>query len=109
MRPLYDWGDIMDSGYIVGSIGSIAAIVFGYIAFIRDRDKDKTDGAKSDATVLTEIGYIKANTDEIKAEQKEQRKTNIEFITRLTAVEASARQAHNRIDALEGKEARREA
>ncbi len=40
---------------------------------------------KHDATVLTEIGYIKANTDEIKAEQKEQsEKTNTELVTRLT-------------------------
>ena len=45
--------------------------------------------------------HIKANTDEIKAEQKEQRKTNTEFVTRLTAVEASAKQAHKRIDTLE--------
>ena len=53
------------------------------------------------ATVLTEIGYIKANTDEIKAEQKEQRKTNTEFVTRLTDVEASAKQAHKRLDHIE--------
>ena len=46
-------------------------------------------------------GYIKANTDEIKAEQKEQRKTNTEFVTRLTDVEASAKQAHKRLDHIE--------
>lgn len=56
---------------------------------------------RQDATVLTEIGYIKANTDEIKAEQKEQRKTNTEFVTRLTDVEASAKQAHKRLDHIE--------
>ena len=44
---------------------------------------------------------IKANTDEIKAEQKEQRKTNTEFVTRLTDVEASAKQAHKRLDHIE--------
>ena len=72
---------------------TVCAIVFGYIAFVRNRDKDKESNVKHDATVLTEIGYIKANTDEIKAEQKEQRKTNTEFVTRLTDVEASAKQA----------------
>ncbi len=81
-------------------ISTVCAIVFGYLAFVRNRDKDKETDAKSDAIVLTEIGYIKANTEEIKAEQKEQRKTNTELITRLTAVEASAKQAHKRIDAL---------
>ena len=76
-------------------------IVFGYIAFVRNRDKDKESNVKHDATVLTEIGYIKANTDEIKAEQREQRKTNTEFVTRLTNVEASAKQAHKRLDHIE--------
>lgn len=56
--------------------------------------------------MATEIGYIKANTDEIKAEQKEQRKTNVEVVTRLTAVEASAKQAHKRLDAFESRERR---
>ena len=55
-------------------VSTICAIVFGYVAFARNGKKDVADEAKSDATVLTEIGYIKANTDEIKAEQKEQRK-----------------------------------
>jgi hypothetical protein len=53
---------------------------------------------------LPKIGYIKANTDEIKAEQKEQRKTNVEVVTRLTAVEASAKQAHKRLDTFENRE-----
>lgn len=88
----------------ISAIATVCAIVFGYIAFVRNRDKDKECDAKTDATVLTEIGYIKSNTDEIKAEQKEQRKTNIEFISRLTAVEASAKQAHKRIDTLEVRE-----
>lgn len=94
----------MDLGYVIGIIGSVAAIVFGYAAFSRNKKADMADDAKHDATVLTEIGYIKANTDEIKAEQKEQRKTNTEFVTRLTAVEVSAKQAHKRIDNLEEKE-----
>ena len=82
-------------------VSTICAIVFGYVAFARNGKRDVADEAKSDATVLTEIGYIKANTDEIKAEQKEQRKTNTEFVTRLTDVEASAKQAHRRLDHIE--------
>lgn len=85
-------------------VSTVCAIVFGYVAFVRNRDKDKETDAKADATVLTEIGYIKANTDEIKAEQKEQRKTNVEFVTRLTAVEESTKQAHKRIDEIGERE-----
>lgn len=88
---------------VIGVVGTVCAIVFGYIAFARNGKKDTADEAKADATVLTEIGYIKANTDEIKAEQKEQRKTNVEFVSRLTAVESSAKQAHHRLDSLEDR------
>lgn len=86
----------------ISVISTLCAIVFGYAAFSRSKNKDTAENAKTDATVLTEIGYIKANTDEIKAEQKEQRKTNTEFVSRLTAVEVSAKQAHKRIDTIEG-------
>lgn len=86
---------------VLSAVSTVCAIVFGYIAFVRNRDKDQTDEAKSDATVLTEIGYIKGGIDDIKAEQREQRKNNMEFIERLVAVEASAKQAHKRIDTLE--------
>ena len=65
---------------VLSVFSTVCAIVFGYIAFVRN---------------------IKANTDEIKAEQKEQRKTNTEFVTRLTDVEASAKQAHKRLDHIE--------
>lgn len=85
---------------VLGIVSTVCAIVFGYLAFARNKTKDTQEEAKNDATLLTEIGYIKANTDEIKAEQKEQRKTNLDFLTRLTAVEESVKQAHKRIDEL---------
>jgi hypothetical protein len=58
--------------------------------------------------VLTELGYIKSGVDDIKAEQREQRKINTEFYSRLAAVEGSAKQAHHRIDRLEGREDNRD-
>lgn len=85
----------------ISVISGVCAIVFGYIAFVRNRDSDKTKEAKSDATILTELGYIKGGIDDVKAEQREQRKTNTDFVGRLVSVEASAKQAHKRIDSIE--------
>lgn len=85
----------------ISVISGVCAIVFGYIAFVRNRDSDKTKEAKSDATILTELGYIKGGIDDVKAEQREQRKTNTDFVGRLVSVEASAKQAHKRIDHIE--------
>lgn len=86
---------------VLSAVSTVCAIAFGYAAFARNKKSDTANEAKSDATVLTEIGYIKGGIDNIKAEQREQRKTNTEFVERLVAVEASAKQAHKRIDTLE--------
>lgn len=85
---------------VLGGLGTI----FGIVSFIvttrrNNKTDDRSDGQTTGA-ICTELGYIKANTDEIKAEQKEQRKVNTEVVSRLTAVEASAKQAHHRIDNL---------
>ena len=92
----------------ISVISTLCASVFGYAAFARNGKKDTEAEAKNDATVLTEIGYIKGGIDDIKAEQREQRKTNTDLITRLTAVESSAKQAHHRLDRLEQREDREE-
>lgn len=85
---------------ILSVISTICAIVFGYMAFARSRKKDDTEEGRNAGTMLSDIGYIKSGVDDIKAEQKEQRKTNIEVVSRITAVEESAKQAHKRIDEL---------
>lgn len=86
---------------VLSVVSTLCAIVFGYIAFVRNRDSDKQKEAKSDATILTELGYIKGGIDDVKAEQREQRKTNTDFVGRLVSVEASAKQAHKRLDHIE--------
>ena len=91
----------MEWNVIVGMVCTVLGAVFGYIAFARNNQHDNQEEGRKDGTILTELGYIKANTDEIKAEQKEQRKLNTEFATRLTKVEASAERAHFRIDHIE--------
>ena len=78
--------------------------VLAYVAFLRNSKKDSEADGKQSGTILTELGYIKGGIDDLKSENREQRKTNTEFISRLTAVESSAKQAHKRIDRLEGRE-----
>lgn len=86
---------------LVGIGGTLLGLLLSYLTFWRNSKKDvKSDGEQT-GTMLTELGYIKANTEEIKTEQREQRKVNMEVITRLTAVESSAKQAHHRIDRIE--------
>ena len=88
----------MDIKDIVAIIASICAIVFGYLAFVRNKKHDDTEEGKATGTQMSDIGYIKSGVDDIKAELKDQRKTNLEVVSRLTAVEESTKQAHKRID-----------
>ena len=93
---------------LIGIGGTILGLVISYLTFFRNSKKDSKDSGKETGAVLTELGYIKSGIDDLKNENREQRKTNIEVITRLTAVESSSKQAHKRIDRLEGQEEREE-
>ena len=55
---------------------------------------------KIEEALLNPDTIIKLATN-LKAEQREQRKTNTDFVGRLVSVEASAKQAHKRLDHIE--------
>ena len=88
---------------IISVISSLCAILFGFAAFRRSQKKDDTAEGSSRGTILSELGFIRGGVEDIKAEQREQRKTNTETLERLVSVEASAKQAHKRIDTIEGR------
>lgn len=96
----------MEWNILVGALCAIGGLIISYAVFSRTKAREDAQEGENKGTMFAELGYIKANTDEIKAEQKEQRKTNTEFVSRLTAVESSAKQAHHRLDRLEGKESK---
>lgn len=82
---------------------TVMGAAIGYATFRKNREKDAEEEGKADGVILTEIGYIKAGIDDIKRKQDKQDELYIKIAERLTAVEASAKQAHHRIDRLEGK------
>lgn len=78
--------------------------VLGILTFSRNKTKDDKSEGRQNGQMLTELGYIKSGIDDIKSEQREQRRINTEHATKLAAVEASAKQAHLRLDRIEGRE-----
>ena len=86
---------------IVSIIGGIAGVVFGIASYIRNKKKDDAEDGKESGIVLTELGYIKSSVDDIKRKQDKQDEQTMKFLTDLTAVQESAKQAHKRIDTLE--------
>lgn len=89
--------------WLFGPICTLLGVLVAYAVFLRNSKKDSTNEGREAGAVLTELGYIRSGIDDLKAENREQRKTNTEMITRLTAVEASAKQAHKRIDRIEAR------
>lgn len=78
------------------------------LGFMRTTKKDaKEDGAQN-ATMMSELGYIKSGIDDVKAEQRQQRSWNEAMATRMAQVEASAKQAHRRLDEMHGEYRARE-
>lgn len=94
----------MEANILIGLVCSALGVVIAYAVFQHNLKRDSNSEGRETGTVLTELGYIKGGIDDLKAENREQRKTNTEFISRLTAVESSTKQAHHRIDRIEGRE-----
>lgn len=88
---------------LLGAGCTILGLVISWLAFRRNEKKASMDEGEQTGTILTELGYIKGGIDDIKTEQRDQRRLNSEVRERLAAVEASAKQAHRRIDRMEGR------
>ena len=74
-------------GYL-GILGILSSIAFGYLAFSRNRRTDDSTEGRQLGQIMSDLGYVKSNTDEIKAEQQRQRDTNMKFAERLAKTEA---------------------
>lgn len=86
---------------LFGLAGTACSILFGFMAFRRNQKTDEQQDGRENGTLLTEIGYIKANTDDIKRKQEKQDEQYLELVERMALVESSAKQAHHRLDRLE--------
>ena len=86
---------------VISVISTVCAIVFGYAAFARNKTKDTEDETRRDATVLTEIGYIKANTDDIKRKQEKQDETLVKMTERVVKLEGDSARTNKRLEILE--------
>ena len=88
---------------VLGGISATCAIFFGYTAYKRNDRTDNSEAGRKDGIILTELGYVKSGVDDIKRKQDKQDSQHIEVVQRLSAVESSTKQAHLRIDRIEGK------
>lgn len=88
---------------IISAACAIGGFILCYLTFFRNTKKDCQEEGKETGSMMSELGYIKANTDEIKRKQEKQDDRHLEIIGRLTDVEASTKSAHKRIDDITGR------
>lgn len=91
---------------IVGAFCAIVGMALSYIAFSRNKSKDDQAAGQQIGVILTELGNIRGQLDGLSKKLDRQEERNLELYSRLSAVEASAKQAHKRLDRIEGREER---
>lgn len=93
--------DIVILTTVIGIVGGLCAIVFGYATYKRNQKTDDSDDGKKTGSLFTEIGYIKSGIDDIKRKQEKQDEKYTVMVERLSIVESSSKQAHLRLNRLE--------
>ena len=95
--------DIGSIAVVVSIVAGVAGVVFAFVNNARSKKKEDAEDGKQNGIVLTELGYIKSSVDDIKRKQDKQDDQTMKFLTELTTVQESAKQAHKRIDTLEDR------
>ena len=87
---------------IIGVVGTLCGIFFGYIGYNKGLKKDSREEGETDGTLKSDTAYIKRRIDDVLLEQKDTNKSINTLSERVTRVEESSKQAHKRLDRVEG-------
>ena len=82
---------------IISVVGTLSSVLFAYLAFRRNDKKDTKEDAKSEAVILSEIGYIKSSIDRIEKNLDKLEERYSVLSNKIVKVEESVAQAHKRI------------
>lgn len=88
---------------LVLAVGSVSAVVFGYIGYSRGVKKDTYSAGAVKGTIEADIAYIKRRTDDVLLEQRDTNKSINALAERVTRVEENTKSAHKRLDLIEEK------
>ena len=76
---------------IVGVVGTISSMVFGYIAYRKKENEEKSVRGKSEGILISEIGNIKNSIDRMEEKLDVIEKNYHEISRRVIRVETSIR------------------
>ncbi|WP_309121004.1 hypothetical protein [Paenibacillus sp.] len=96
----------MDAGSIavvVGAAAGISGIVLGWMGRSRSIRQETVAEASKDARLHADMEYIKRGIDDVRIEQRAQGQRFDALTERVTRLEESAKQAHHRLNRLDGQ------
>jgi len=88
---------------IISAAAAISGILLGWLGHSRTVRQDIWQDGTQEGELKATINYIRQGIDEVKVELKARGQRYDMLAERVTRVEESAKQAHKRIDRLEGQ------
>jgi hypothetical protein len=90
----------MDYFELAAVLSPIASAVFAFFAFKRNQRVDYGQAAREMGVILTEIGYIKSQNDDLRRKLESYSEMHARLAERVSLAEESLRIAVLRIDAI---------
>lgn len=86
---------------VITAVVGLCSLIISFVALARNKKSDDRTEGKESGVLFTELGYIKKGIEGIEQRLENQETQYVSVIAQLTSVDASVKQAHKRIDALE--------
>ena len=74
---------------LVSTLAAVSGMVLGVVSARRATRADITRQSRETATIISEIGYVKAGIDDIKRVQEKQDERHYSLMARVTKLEAT--------------------
>lgn len=87
---------------LIPVLTATSAAILAWVARGRTIRRDAAADANKDATLRTDVDYIKRGVDDMRFEIRSQRQQYDALSERVTRVEESSKQAHYRLNRIEG-------
>lgn len=87
----------------VGTLIAIGGLILSFLAYQFNKQRGLKSDNREDGEIKAQLVYISKGVDDIRIDLKANEKQIGMLGERVTRVEESAKQAHKRIDTLEGK------
>jgi hypothetical protein len=88
----------MDPMIAVSVLSPMASMLFALFAFRRGQKNDDSSAGREMGQVLTEIGYIKSQMDNLSRKLEAHEERWAKMGERVAIIEQSAKSAHHRLD-----------